>query len=128
MAKIVTTQQIQQQLTEDFARKYRRFASYVEAGRLWDSLMETVSDPVLLGHYQFCNDVMGIPPARVHLMVWGQRLGRLNREEKQALGAFWVFVFKETLGYTEQQSVSCVVGGLKTASRYSRMDESPKIC
>ena len=30
MAKIVTTQQIQQKLKEDFARKYRRFASYVD--------------------------------------------------------------------------------------------------
>ena len=128
MAKIVTTQQIQQKLKEDFARKYRRFASYVGAGELWDSLMDTVADPVLLGHYQFCNDVMGIPPARVHFMVWGQRLGQLNREEKQAVGAFWGFVFKEALGYTDQQSVSCVIGGLKTASRYTRLDSPPLIC
>lgn len=128
MAKIVTTQQIQQQLTENFARRYRRFGAYVESGRLWDSLMETVTNPVLMGHYQFCNDVMGIPPARVHLMVWGQKLGSLNREEKQALGAFWGFVFKEALGYTDQQSVSCVIGGLKTASRYSREDTPPTIC
>ena len=117
--KTVTVEEIGQTIRRDFARKYCRFASFPGSGKLWDSLVETVADRELLSHYQFCNDVMGIPPARVHMRLWGGRLGELSREEKQAMGAFWGFVFKEALGYTGQQSVSCVEGGLRTATRYT---------
>lgn len=126
-AKTVTTAQIEERIRQDFARKYRRFASFVDSGDLWDSLMEVVRDPKLLGHYQFCNDVMGIPPVRVHVKVCRGRIGQLDREHKQAMGAFWGFVFKEALGYTGQQSVSCAVGGLKTATRYTQLGPAPII-
>lgn len=127
MKKVVTTAQILEQLQQNFARKYRRFAAFVNSGDLWNSLVKVVQDPVLLSHYQFCNDVMGIPPVRVHLKVCRGRIGQLDREQKQALGAFWGFVFKEALGYTGQESVSCMVGGLKTATRYTLLGPTPSI-
>ena len=127
MKKVVTTAQILEQLQQNFARKYRRFAAFVNSGDLWNSLVEVVQDPVLLSHYQFCNDVMGIPPVRVHLKVCRGRIGQLDRKQKQALGAFWGFVFKEALGYTGQESVSCMVGGLKTATRYTLLGPTPSI-
>ena len=125
--KTITVQEIGEIIRRDFSRKYRRFASLPGSGKLWDSLMETAENGEMLSHYQFCNDVMGIPPARVHMRLWGEQLGQLSREEKQAMGAFWGFVFKEALGYTGQQSVSCVEGGLRTATRYTRLDRPPRI-
>lgn len=127
MSTVVTTAQIQQSIRADFARKYRRFAAFVGSGDLWDSLMEVVGDPKLLGHYQFCNDVMGIPPVRVHLKVCRGRIGQLDREQRQSMGAFWGFVFKEALGYTDQQSVSCAINGVKTATRYTMLGPTPQI-
>ena len=74
--KTITVQEIGEIIRRDFSRKYRRFASFPGSGKLWDSLMETAENGEMLSHYQFCNDVMGIPPAREHIRLWGERLGQ----------------------------------------------------
>lgn len=115
----ITTIEMEARLREEFPRSYKRFSSFVESGELWQTLIDSLRNAELMSHYVFCNDVMGIPPVRVHLCVYPQlRRRELSREEKQAMGAFWGFVFKELLGYREQESVSCVIGGVKTATRY----------
>lgn len=110
---------------QDFSKKYRRFAGFIDSGDIWDEFCVFLRDWKLLGHIIFCNDVMLIPPVRTHLMISKYRCGAaasrdLSSREKQELGAAYGFLFKEILQYPRQESVSCVINTVKTATRYER--------
>lgn len=121
----IPTQGLEQQFRQDFAKKYRRFSGFMDSGPLWEEFCEVLRNRALLSHVIFCNDVMQIPPVRTHLMIsrycGGAAAGReLGVREKQELGAAYGFLFKEILRYPRQESVSCVINTLKTATRYDR--------
>lgn len=115
---IITGRQIENELHTNFSRKYRRFASFIDSGYLWDLVIKTINDAELMKNIKFCNDIMKIPPIKVFVLAQNPALVGLENSEKQALGAVFGFIFKDVFGYTEQESVSCVVNTIKTASRF----------
>ncbi|MCI9311410.1 MAG: hypothetical protein HFF51_09950 [Lawsonibacter sp.] len=121
----IQVQGLKGKVQQEFPKKYHRFAAFVNSGPIWDEFCEVLQDKDLLSHIIFCNDVMLIPPVRTHLMISGYRSGpaagrKLEDEEKKALGAVYGFLFKEIFHYSQQESVSCVINTLKTATRYGR--------
>ena len=127
----IKTSDLELLIRRDFSKKYRRFAGFIDSGDIWDEFCVFLRDRELLAHVIFCNDVMLIPPVRTHLMLSRYRCGAassrdLSVQEKQELGAAYGFLFKEILQYPRQESVSCVINTVKTATRYER-DEKEAI-
>ncbi len=121
--RIIDCSTLEAHIRTEFPIKYRRFAGFPDSGPIWDEVIALMQDGEALSHIKFCNDVMKIPPMRTHLMVSAYRGGAaaaraLGTEEKQALGAVYGFLFKEVLGYTGQESVSCVINSVKMATRF----------
>lgn len=114
---IFTTQSIATHVEMQFPAHYCHFREFQESPdyRLyWDKCMEAVRDRELLSHIIFCNDLLRIPPIKTFLLYYEQDLIRITGREdaalelfvKKAIGAFWGMVFKFTLGYQDQESVS----------------------
>ena len=114
---IFTTQAIATHVEMQFPAHYCHFREFQESPdyRLyWDKCMEAVRDRELLSHIIFCNDLLRIPPIKTFLLYYEQDLIRITGREdaalelfvKKAIGAFWGMVFKFTLGYQDQESVS----------------------
>ncbi|NBI66806.1 hypothetical protein D1646_08240 [Pseudoflavonifractor sp. 60] len=126
----ISIQGLEQAFRQDFAKKYRRFGGFMDSGPLWEEFCQVLGNRELLSHILFCNDVMQIPPVRTHLMISKSRGGaaasrKLNVREKQELGAAYGFLFKEVFHYPRQESVSCVINTLKTATRYEQDEAQP---
>lgn len=115
---IITCQHIERELRTNFAGKYRRFAGFIDSGYLWDLVIKTINDIELMRNIKFCNDIMQIPPIKVFVLAQRPALPELNNSEKQSVGAVFGFIFKDVFGYTDQESVSCVVNTIKTATRF----------
>lgn len=115
---VISCAKIEQELRNDFSTRYRRFSSFVDNGDLWDRIIDTVRDVELMKNIVFCNDVMKIPPVKTFIMAQKTPLKDLENDEKQAIGAFFGFIFKDVFKYTGQESVSCVVNTVKTATRF----------
>jgi len=120
---VFTYQNIERELRTNFARKYRRFAGFIDSGDLWDRVIKTINDTELMRNIKFCNDIMQIPPIKVFVMAQGPTLPKLSNSEKQSVGAVFGFIFKDVFGYTKQMSVSCVINTIKTATRFYNADE-----
>lgn len=115
---IITGKDIERELYTNFSTKYRRFSGFIDSGYLWDLVIKTINDVELMKNIIFCNDIMKIPPVKVFVLAQKPALPELKNPEKQAVGAVFGFIFKDIFGYTEQESVSCVVNTIKTASRF----------
>lgn len=121
---IITCQYIEKELHTNFARKYRRFAGFVDSGYLWDLIITTINDAELMRNIKFCNDVMQIPPVKVFVLAQRATLPELSNSDKQSIGAVFGFIFKDVFGYKNQESISCVVNTIKTASRFYNVEEN----
>jgi hypothetical protein len=115
---IITVKEIERELRANFSTKYRRFSGFIDSGYLWDLVIKTINDAELMKNIKFCNDIMKIPPIKVFVLAQNPALPDLKNPEKQAVGAVFGFIFKDIFGYTEQESVSCVVNTIKTATRF----------
>lgn len=112
---------------------YKPFVSFQkkEAYRpYWDLCLKAVQDRDLLSHIIFCNDLLRVPPVKVHLLYYEAAftalVGADNKMEnfvKKSIGAFWGMVFKFILGYQAQETVSISLGScfsVRSASCYSQ--------
>ena len=115
---VFTTRQIETAIYSGFAGKYRRFSKFVDSGNLWTLLLTTIRDAELMRNIKFCNDILMIPPVKVFITVHEASLGDLTNAESQSIGAFFGYLFKHVLGYTGQESVSCIINTIKTATRF----------
>ena len=115
---IITCRKIESELYAGFASKYRRFSSFIDSGLLWDLVLQTIRNAEMMRNIKFCNDIMKIPPVKTFVLIHKSQLNDLTNEEKQSIGAVFGFVFKDVFGYTEQESVSCVINTIKTATRF----------
>lgn len=121
---VVVFNGLERRVREEFPYQYRRFGGIIDSGYVWEEFRTILGDKELLSHIRFCNDVMKVPPVRTHLMIaasrgWDTMKHDLQSQEKQSLGALYGFLFKEIMGYTQQESVSCVINTVKTATRFS---------
>ena len=126
---LVSCAELEGRIRDEFPSKYRRFGGFIDSGDLWNEFCKMICNAEYLSHVCFCNDVMKIPPVKTHMMYsefcGGAASGRdLTVVEKQSIGAVYGFLFKEMFGYTQQESVSCVINTIKTAARFSGMNES----
>ena len=115
----IDIEEIERKIRYKFPTAYKRFASFIDSGYLWDSVVDVINNAEIMKNIIFCNDVMKIPPVKTHIMILGNSLRELDNNEKQALGAIYGFIFKEIFGYSKQESVSCVINTVKTATRFS---------
>lgn len=104
-----------QELRAEFAGKYARFAGFIGSG-LWNECVAAAQDETLLGHIRFCNDVLRIAPVKTFLIARKLTDRPMQPEDKQAVGAFWGFIFKEKLGYCTQRRQACHISTFRTAS------------
>lgn len=116
---IISCTKIVDTVTESFcdANRYKQFAEFQwrPAYRpYWDKCIEAISDPELLSHIIFCNDLFHIPPVKTFLLYFREDIVAITGREdallptfiKQSIGAFWGMVFKFVLGYQNQENVS----------------------
>lgn len=112
-----------EEIKKEFAHKYVRFAGFVDSGRLWDHCEATLDDKELMEHIQFCNDVMKIPPIKVFLLARNLAQDKEfadSPDKRQAVGAFFAFIFKELWGYKRTVRVSCSINGIKASTIYMK--------
>ena len=115
----ISTSHIISKIDLDFAKTYKAQSNFVNSGKLWDACIETVQDPILMNHIILCNDSMKIPPVKIFLTVNTDIKVVQSAEEKQAIGAFWGFVFKFVLDYKSQKEGNEInIKGVKEATRF----------
>ena len=115
---IIAHGKIENELRTGFSLKYKRFSSFIDSGILWDNVVTTVNNPRLMENIKFCNDVMKIPPVKPFLLANKLESYPMNKEDNQAVGAIFGFIFKDIFGYKNQESMSCRINTIKTASRF----------
>jgi hypothetical protein len=115
----ITNNKLKEQFLSTFPIKYKRFSNFVNSGFLWDRIMLVVESQEYMNNIIFCNDIMGIPPVKTFLSINKFTIiTELANEEKQSIGAVFGCIFKDVFGYTEQESVSCTINSVKTATRF----------
>ena len=115
---IIAHGKIEKELRTGFATKYKRFSGFIDSGVLWDKVIYTVNDSRLMENIKFCNYVMKIPPVKPFLLVNKLENYPMSKEDNQAVGAIFGFIFKDVFGYKNQESMSCRINTIKTASRF----------
>ena len=115
---IIAYRKIERELRTGFAPKYKRFSGFIDSGVLWDNVVTTVNNSHLMENIKFCNDVMKIPPAKHFLLANKLENYPMTKEDNQAVGAIFGFIFKDIFGYKNQESMSCRINTIKTASRF----------
>ena len=123
----IAVQEIEKKLYSGFAVKYRRFANFVDSGPLWTLLLGTVRNAAFMSSIKFCNDFLKIPPVKAFIAIHEQTLGPLSNEDKQSIGAVFGFIFKDIYGYKEQETVSCLINTVRTATRFKGNNETRSI-
>jgi hypothetical protein len=123
----ITVQEIEKKLYSGFAVKYRRFAKFIDSGTLWALLLGTIRNADFMSSIKFCNDYLKIPPVKAFLAIHEQMLGPLSTEDKQSIGAVFGFIFKDIYGYKEQETVSCSINTVRTATRFIGNDYTKSI-
>jgi hypothetical protein len=116
------TQVIIEEIKDNFSHEYKPFSKFVDSGELWNICIDAVSDAKLMNNIVFCNDELKIPPVKVFLEVKRESIDELNDFEKKAVGAFWGFVFKSSLKYKSQKSISVRVINVKSATYFYNCD------
>ena len=130
------TKEIEKQVERDFSEIYHHFKDFQQCDeyrKYWEVCIGSITDGDLLSNIIFCNDVFGIPPVKTFLIFYrdkfkeitGDERARLDAYVKRSIGAFWGMVFKYTLNYTEQKSVSVSMNDcflIKTATVYSKKE------
>ncbi len=119
----MNTQNIVNEIYQDFAKIYRGAANFVDSGAIWDFCIDTIKDPVLMSNIAFAND-LEIPPVKSLLLIYKRKVHpadgfEFNAIESRSIGALMGFVFKFVLGYQNQKE-RCKVDeyGIKTATRF----------
>ena len=115
---IIAHGKIEKELLTGFAPKHKRFSGFIDSGVLWDKVIYTVNDSHLMENIKFCNDVMKIPPVKPFLLANNLENYPMSKEDNQAVGAIFGFIFKDVFGYKNQESMSCRINTIKTASRF----------
>lgn len=105
----------EKELISEFQKKYGRFSTFI-GNFLWEKCIDAVQNKELLGHILFCNDVLQIAPVKTFLMAMNLTDCLFTAVDKQSIGAFWGFIFKEKLGYTCQRRQTCHISQFHTAS------------
>ncbi len=130
---IITTDEIVQNICNDFADKYPQFKEFQNSEAYfpyWKLCMQALQDRELLGHIIFCNDLFGIPPVKTFLCFYAETLQGLTGEDnaklddftKKAIGAVFGYLFKVVFEYAGQKSVSVSLNKMffvKTATCYT---------
>lgn len=119
----MNTQNIVNEIYQDFAKTYRGAANFVDSGAIWDFCIDTIKNPVLMSNIAFAND-LEIPPVKSLLLIYKRTLNPADNfvfsaNESRSIGALMGFVFKFVLGYKDQRE-RCKVDafGIKTATRF----------
>ncbi len=124
----INKEEIIEKIYTDFPSTYKPFAKFVNSGELWDLCVQTASDAELLNHMIFCNDIMEIPPVKVFLQANTNIVKIEKGFDKKAIGAFWAFIFKETLNYQlQQENMPIKYKGIKKATRYYNEARGTKV-
>ena len=117
------TQDIENEIYQNFAKTYRGAVNFVNSGAIWDFCIETIKNPVLMSNIAFAND-LGIPPVKSLLLIYKRKVNppagfQFNADQSRSIGALMGFVFKFVLGYKGQKE-RCKVDeyGIKTATRF----------
>ena len=124
---MINNKELKEKIESEFSRVYTHFKGFKDDEvnrKYWDKCMEAVTNPELLSHIIFCNDLFQIPPAKTFFIyykdyfiqfVTDKNMG-LDAGIKKSIGAFWGFVFKFALGYTEQKNIYVGIKGLKVST------------
>lgn len=116
---IIKVSEIEEVFLQDFCREYKRFASFIDNGRVWNSFKKVVFSKKNLAGIIFCNNVMNIPPVKTHLMIdFSMQKSDLPEEERQAIGSLYGFLFKYVFQYEEQKRMTCRIGSIKSATLF----------
>lgn len=125
-----TPQFIIDTLAEDFALVYKPFTRYLNPeNEIWKKCVGVLNDIKAMNRMIFCNDKLFIPPVRVFLALNPDILESdgLNSYDKQFIGCFFAFVFKEVFGYQKQTKTCINSPCIKTALYFTESREAVRM-
>lgn len=106
---------------KDFINVYCVQAKFVNT-KYYDYCIRTINDEKLMHTIIFNNDLIGIAPVKTFLLAYpefNENEDFTTIEDKQGLGAFFGFVFKNVFNYKSQKKCYVNYKNIKTATRYS---------
>lgn len=125
MAMDMSQEELQRRIECGISQRYSQFEGLINAEEFRpfrELCMDMASNPELLGHVAFCNDLFHIPPVKTFLLYYREQIQPLmdstlhdlseedaknrTRMLKRSMGAFWGAVFKGALGYRESRTVT----------------------
>ncbi len=80
---IFTTKQIEEDIIENFNKKYKAFGNFVNSKGLWDDCISALRDATLMNNIIFCNDIHNIPPVHTFLKVKSLKNDLTVQEKEQ---------------------------------------------
>lgn len=114
----IQAQEIVRRLKTEFAAIYKPFAKFQDT-QLWEECVKAVKNQDLMGHIIFNNNVMEIPPVVSFVKATAAIPTGLKDTEKQAIGAFWGFVFRKVFDADVEKMVSAGnVKGIRSAALF----------
>ena len=118
----MNTQNIVNEIYQDFAKTYRSAAKFLGSGAVWDFCMETIKDPVLMSSIVFANDLK-VPPVKSLVLIYQRKMNpadgfKFSAYEIRSMSALMDFVFKCVLGYEKQRERRVNLCGIRMATRY----------
>ena len=115
----IRSTEIVDRLENEFAGIYRPFAKF-QGKPLWGECLVAVKNPELMGHINFNNNTMGIPPVVSFLSAPNGVPDTLSDDERKFIGAFWGFVFRKVFGCGVDKMVAAGgVKGVKSAALFT---------
>ena len=123
-----TTGSITNEINKNFGTAYASQRWFIESGTVWNDCMNTVLDAELMNHIIFCNDVLEIPPVKTFLKADINISSVTEKRDKQAIGAFWGFVFKFVFHYQNQlEDVHIDTKGVSKATVFYNCETNPVV-
>lgn len=114
----IQAQEIVRKLKTEFAATYKPFAKFQDS-QLWDECVKAVKNQELMGHIIFNNNIMKIPPVVSFVQATDAIPAGLKDTDKQAIGAFWGFVFRKAFNVDVDKMVSAGnVKGIRSAALF----------
>lgn len=124
----MNTEYIINKINNEFTDVYRASSKFKDSGELWNECINTIKNPDRMNKIIFCNDVLQIPPTKVFLETINNLNLNLTNQEKQYIGSFWGFVFKNIFGYRNQkEGVTINIKGVKKATYFYDKEKSIKV-
>jgi len=129
----ISANEIIERFDNEYSKVYKSFKTFWDTDSMYkDLIMQTLTDPELLGHIIFANDYLKVPPVISFIAYYSEKIPPFEKGKddyvKKGIGSVFWFLFRYVLGYDGRPENVWVAHmnekGVKTASWFRKKKET----